>query len=65
VPMDEQRRTKLAAALAKATGKDVELKVLVDPTLIGGVVAQVGDQVFDGSVRRKLDMAREQLVKAR
>jgi F-type H+-transporting ATPase subunit delta len=65
VPMDEKRRTKLAAALTKATGRDVELKILVDPTLIGGVVAQVGDQVFDGSVRRKLDMAREQLVKAR
>jgi F-type H+-transporting ATPase subunit delta len=65
IPMDEQRRTKLAKALSKATGKEVELKVLVDPSLVGGVVAQVGDQVFDGSVRRKLEMAREQLARAR
>jgi F-type H+-transporting ATPase subunit delta len=65
VPLDEQRRTKLARALSKASGRDVEIKVLVDPSLMGGVVARVGDQVFDGSVRRKLEMAREQLARAR
>jgi F-type H+-transporting ATPase subunit delta len=65
VPLDEQRRAKLAKALSKATGKDLELKVLVDPSLVGGIVARVGDQVFDGSVRRKLEMAREQLARAR
>jgi F-type H+-transporting ATPase subunit delta len=65
VPLDEQRRSRLAKALSEATGKDVEIKVLVDPSLVGGVVARVGDQVFDGSVRRKLEMAREQLARAR
>jgi len=65
VPLDEQRRAKLAEALSKATGKDLELKVLVDPSLIGGIVARVGDQVFDGSVKRKLELAREQLARAR
>jgi F-type H+-transporting ATPase subunit delta len=65
VPLDEQRRTKLAEALSKATGKDLELKVLVDPSLVGGIVAHVGDQVFDGSVKRKLQLAREQLARAR
>jgi F-type H+-transporting ATPase subunit delta len=65
VPLDEERRTKLAKALSKASGKDVELKVLIDPTLVGGVVARVGDQVFDGSVRRKLELARDQLARAR
>ena len=39
--------------------------MLVDPTVIGGVVARVGDQVFDGSVKRKLELAREQLVRLR
>jgi len=65
VPLDATRRDGLAKALSEATGKDVELKVLVDPSVIGGVVAQVGDQVFDGSIRRKLELAREQLVRAR
>ena len=65
VPLDAKRRDGLAKALSEATGKDVELKVLVDPSVIGGVVAQVGDQVFDGSIRRKLELAREQLVRMR
>ena len=62
IPLDGPRREKLAEALARATGKDIELKVLVDPTVLGGVVARVGDQVFDGSIRRRLELAREQLA---
>jgi F-type H+-transporting ATPase subunit delta len=65
VPLDAKRRDELARALSHATGKEVELKVLVDPSVIGGVVAQVGDQVFDGSIRRKLELARERLVRMR
>jgi F-type H+-transporting ATPase subunit delta len=65
VPLDAKRRDQLAKALSKATGKDIELKVLVDPSVIGGVVARVGDQVFDGSIRRKLELARQQLAQAR
>ena len=65
VPLDDQRRATLAEALSKATGKDLELKVLVDPSLVGGIVARVGDQVFDGSVKRKLQLAREQLAGVR
>ena len=40
---------------SKATGKEVEVKVVVDPSVLGGVVAQVGDTVIDGSVRNRLD----------
>jgi F-type H+-transporting ATPase subunit delta len=65
VPLDAKRRDQLAKALSKATGKDIDLKVLVDPSVIGGVVAQVGDQVYDGSIRRKLELARQQLTQAR
>jgi F-type H+-transporting ATPase subunit delta len=65
VPLDAKHRNSLAAALAQATGKDIEMKVLVDPSVIGGVVARVGDQVFDGTIRRKLEMAREQLARMR
>lgn len=64
VPLDAERRDRLAKALSAATGKDIELKVLVDPSVIGGAVAQVGDQVFDGSVRRKLELARQLLTRA-
>lgn len=62
VPLDEERRARVADALAKATGRQVEIKVVVDPTVVGGVVARVGDEVFDGSVRSRLEGAREHLA---
>lgn len=61
-PLDAEHRERLAEALGKATGKKVELKVVVDPSVVGGVVARVGDQVIDGSVRRRLELARERLT---
>lgn len=61
VPLDAAHRDRLAEALERATGRKVELKVVVDPAVVGGVVAKVGDQVIDGSVRRRLELARERL----
>jgi F-type H+-transporting ATPase subunit delta len=58
---DEQRR-KLEDALTRATGHAVELKAVVDPTVVGGVVARVGDEVFDGSVASRLADARQHLT---
>jgi len=61
MPLDEGQREKLKDAITRATGKQVELKVLVDPTVIGGLLVRVGDQVFDGTVRRRLEMAKEHI----
>jgi F-type H+-transporting ATPase subunit delta len=61
VPLDERRRKELAKALSKATRKKVEVKVIVDPSVIGGVVARVGDTVIDGTVKRRLEELREQV----
>lgn len=55
VPLTEDQQTRLAAALANATGRQIELKVVVDPSVLGGVVAHVGDTVIDGTVRAGLD----------
>jgi F-type H+-transporting ATPase subunit delta len=65
VPLDEDQRARLREALSAATGLEVDVKVLVDPGVVGGVVARVGDQVFDGTIRRRLEQAREQLSRAR
>ncbi len=65
VPLDGDRRERLARALSQATGRDVEVRVIVDDSVIGGIVARVGDQVFDGTVRRKLDLARERVSRIR
>lgn len=61
VPLDDKQTARLAEALGKATGRDVELKVIVDPGVIGGVYARVGDTIIDGSVRHKLESLRELL----
>jgi F-type H+-transporting ATPase subunit delta len=61
VPLTNDQRDRLAKALEDATGKQVEVKVVVDPSVLGGIVAQVGDTVIDGSVRRRLDQLKNAL----
>jgi F-type H+-transporting ATPase subunit delta len=61
VPMDDQRQARLAEALSRAVGRPVELRCTVDTSIMGSVVARVGDEVFDGSVRSRIQQARERL----
>ncbi|MFW2340076.1 MAG: ATP synthase F1 subunit delta [Acidimicrobiia bacterium] len=61
VELDAETISRLESALAKATGKQVEVKVVVDPAVLGGIVARVGDTVIDGSVRSRLDTLRDTL----
>ena len=59
VPLDDEQSERLAEALIQATGKEVEVKVVVDPTVLGGIVARVGDIVIDGTVRHRLEQLKE------
>lgn len=61
VALDAKQQERLAAALGKATGRAVEVRVVVDRELIGGVIAKVGDQVFDSSVRARLREVRDRV----
>jgi F-type H+-transporting ATPase subunit delta len=61
VALTDQQRDRLAAALSSATGRRVEVKVVVDETVVGGVIARVGDLVFDGSVASRLEDAKHAL----
>ena len=61
VPLTEDQQTRLAAALANATGKAVNVKVIIDPSVLGGIVATVGDTVIDGSVRTRIDQLKSRL----
>ena len=63
IELDNATIARLTAALKAATGKDVEVKVVVDPTVIGGVVTRVGDIVIDGTVSHRLQQLRETLNK--
>jgi F-type H+-transporting ATPase subunit delta len=51
---------RLEERLSAATGKRVQVTVIVDPSVVGGVVTKIGDTVFDGSVKSRLDELREQ-----
>ena len=62
VPLTADQTTRLAAALATATGKAVEIKVVIDPSVLGGLVTQIGDTVIDGSVRHRLNQVREAIA---
>jgi F-type H+-transporting ATPase subunit delta len=61
VPLSADQQDRLKAAIANATGKDVSLKVVVDPSVLGGLVATVGDTVIDGTVRTHLDQLKSRL----
>ena len=62
-PLDDGQQERLQRALSARTGRDVELEVTVDASLIGGVIASVGALVFDGSLRTQLTQLRASLTK--
>ena len=63
-PMSESQSTALAAALAHRTGKTVKLKWRQDPSMLGGVRAQVGSTVYDASLKGQLRLLQARLLSA-
>ena len=61
VELDEDTVARLAATLSKVTGKQVEVKTVVDPAVLGGIVTRVGDTVIDGTLRQRLTSLRDKL----
>ncbi len=59
IELDAATQERLAARLSEVTGKKVKLHLIVDPSVVGGLVAQVEDTLFDGSVRSRLLELRE------
>jgi F-type H+-transporting ATPase subunit delta len=64
-PLAAAQLERLRRALKARTQRDVQLRVSIDPALLGGVVAKVGDLVFDGSLRTQLVQLRANLMKGR
>jgi len=62
VTLPEDRARAVANGLESLTGRTVTLDTRVDPSIIGGVVAQIGSTVYDGSITRQLAKMREKLV---
>jgi F-type H+-transporting ATPase subunit delta len=61
VELTDAQRDRIGRALSQATGRTVDVKVVVDPSVVGGIVARVGDEVFDGSVSSRLESAKQHL----
>jgi F-type H+-transporting ATPase subunit delta len=62
VELTDQEQTDLAAALQRNFGSDIQLEVVVDPELLGGLTVRIGDELIDGSVARQLAEARRRLT---
>ena len=60
--LDAAQEQRLGAALARIYGREVQLQVDVDPSVLGGVEVRVGDEVLDGTVRHNLDTVRRSLA---
>lgn len=61
IELDDETVRRLIGALERKTGKSLEAKVVLDPTVLGGLVARVGDTVIDGSVKKRLTSLRQAL----
>jgi F-type H+-transporting ATPase subunit delta len=61
--MPEAYFTQLQKTLERVTGKQVSVARRVDPSLLGGVVTRIGDQVIDGSLRNRLEELKHELAR--
>ena len=62
IPLSEADREKLGADLSAQLGKDVRLVAMVDPSILGGLLLQVGDRLTDASVAGRLDQLRRKVL---
>ena len=61
IKLDKGLKKKIQEALEKVTGKKVILETTVDPSIIGGIIAKVGDLVLDGSIKTQLNGLKESI----
>jgi F-type H+-transporting ATPase subunit delta len=62
VPLTPQQEQRLTAVLGRLYGRTIGLQVIVDPSVLGGLIVQVGDEVIDGSVVQHLETAERRLA---
>lgn len=61
-PLDEKQQELVKTALERRTGKTILLQTRIDPSILGGIIARVGDQVIDSSVRYRLASLQQRLL---
>ncbi|MEJ6720317.1 ATP synthase F1 subunit delta [uncultured Ilumatobacter sp.] len=61
IALTADQQARLKAALENATGKSISLKTVVDASVLGGIVATIGDTVIDDTVRTRIDQLKSRL----
>jgi F-type H+-transporting ATPase subunit delta len=61
-PIDEEQHASIARHLTHTLGKPVLPQVRVNPNILGGIIVRIGDQVMDGSVRKRLGILRGRML---
>jgi len=62
IPLDDEDRLMLAQRITDIFGKPIVLKPKVDPSIIGGIIIKVGDELIDGSVRGRLEVLKKEIT---
>jgi F-type H+-transporting ATPase subunit delta len=62
LPLEEGQRTSVTQRLHELTGDEIEINEVVDESLIGGITVRIGDQLYDASVRNRLERLRARLT---
>ena len=62
IELSAAQKKEMAATLARLTGKKIEAKYTLDPALLGGAVVRIGDTIYDGSLRSRLNEMRARLA---
>jgi F-type H+-transporting ATPase subunit delta len=62
LPLDDEQRVALTERLHELTDQEIEINEVVDESLIGGITVRIGDQLYDASVRTRLERLRARLT---
>jgi F-type H+-transporting ATPase subunit delta len=61
-PVSEDEKRRISERLQQATGKRVDVEIRVDPSILGGIIVQVGDRLVDASVAGRLQRLRQEMA---
>jgi F-type H+-transporting ATPase subunit delta len=62
IPLDDTLRAQITSELSQLTGKRILLQEKVDPSILGGAIARVGDTLIDGSLKRRFQLLRQTIL---
>jgi F-type H+-transporting ATPase subunit delta len=62
IPLNDEETARLKKSLAVYAGREIRMTTTVDPAIVGGVVARIGDRIIDGSLRTRLARLKQNVI---